>query len=308
MNLNHIKGLVLTTPNEDFNSAYTRDNNNLVEVVISHSSPLVNKKIKDTNFRAQYNSVIVAVRKKNQQISSGIGNIFIKPGDTLLLLTGKDFMKSWANSRHFYLVSDVNISESSRPEKAKIIIPTLIGVIILASLQILPILKAALIGIIVLVITKSITTSEVKRAIDWGILILIASAIGIAKAVEEAGLPMLITNLLNFDKPVNLLILCFLIYLLTLILTEMISNIAAAALMFPIVFSIASQLGYNPELFAIIIAIAASCSFITPIGYQTNLLVFGPGGYKFTDFFKVGFPLSILCMVITVLLAVFFWG
>jgi di/tricarboxylate transporter len=88
----------------------------------------------------------------------------------------------------------------------------------------------------------------------------------------------------------------------------MISNIAAAALMFPIVFSIASQFGYNPELFAIIIAIAASCSFITPIGYQTNLLVFGPGGYKFTDFFKVGFPLSILCMVITVLLAVFFWG
>ncbi|WP_332694892.1 SLC13 family permease [Halalkalibacter lacteus] len=308
MNLNNIKGLKLTAPNEDLNSAYKRYDNNLVEVVISHSSPLVNKKIKDTNFRAQYNSVIVAARKKNQQISSGIGNITIKPGDTLLLLTGKDFMKSWANSRHFYLVSDVNASESSRPEKAKIIIPTLFGVIILASLQILPILKAALIGIIVLVVTKSITTSEVKRAIDWGILILISSAIGIAKAVEEAGLPMLITNLLNFEKPVNLLILCFVFYFLTLILTEMISNIAAAALMFPIVFSIATQFGYNPELFAIIIAIAASCSFITPIGYQTNLLVFGPGGYKFTDFFKVGFPLSILCMLITVFLAVFIWG
>jgi di/tricarboxylate transporter len=88
----------------------------------------------------------------------------------------------------------------------------------------------------------------------------------------------------------------------------MISNIAAAALMFPIVFSIATQFGYNPELFAMIIAIAASCSFITPIGYQTNLLVYGPGGYKFTDFFKVGLPLSILCMCITVFLTVLIWG
>jgi di/tricarboxylate transporter len=308
MNLQHVKGLILTTPTEDLNIANQHIDKNLVEVVVSHSSPLVNQKIKNTNFRAQYNSVIVAVRKKSQQFSSGIGNIVIKPGDSLLLLTGKDFMKSWANSRHFYLVSDINTSDSSRPEKAKIIIPTLIGVILLASLQLLPILHAGLVGIIVLIVTKSITTSEVKKAVDWGILILIASAIGIANAVERAGLPMIITNLLDFEKSINLLLLCFLIYFFTLIITEMISNIAAAALMFPIVFSIATQFGYNPELFAMIIAIAASCSFITPIGYQTNLLVYGPGGYKFTDFFKVGLPLSILCMCITVFLTVLIWG
>ncbi|WP_078430372.1 SLC13 family permease [Alkalihalobacterium alkalinitrilicum] len=143
---------------------------------------------------------------------------------------------------------------------------------------------------------------------DWGILILIASAIGIAKAVENTGLPTLITNLLNFENQINLIVLSFIIYLVTLVLTEIISNIAAAALMFPIGFSLAVQLGYNPELFAIVISIAASCSFITPIGYQTNLLVYGPGGYRFTDFFKVGFPLSILCMVVTVFLSVFIWG
>ncbi|MFC0562381.1 SLC13 family permease [Halalkalibacter alkalisediminis] len=308
MNLNQVKGLILTTPNEDLNLVDKRFDKKLVEVVISHSSPLVNQKIKETNFRAQYNSVIVAVRKKNQQISSGIGNIIIKPGDTLLLLTGKDFIKSWSNSRHFYLVSGVETSESSQPEKAKIIIPTLLGVIVLASLQLLPILKAALVGIIILAVTKSITASEAKKTIDWGILILIASAIGIANAVEQVGLPMLITNLLDFEKPVNIILLCFFIYLATLIMTEMISNIAAAALMFPIAIPIATQFGYNPELFAIIIAIASSCSFITPIGYQTNLLVYGPGGYKFTDFFKVGLPLSLLCMFITVYLAVFIWG
>nr|WP_274379470.1 SLC13 family permease [Alkalihalobacterium alkalinitrilicum] len=139
-------------------------------------------------------------------------------------------------------------------------------------------------------------------------LILIASAIGIAKAVENTGLPTLITNLLNFENQINLIVLSFIIYLVTLVLTEIISNIAAAALMFPIGFSLAVQLGYNPELFAIVISIAASCSFITPIGYQTNLLVYGPGGYRFTDFFKVGFPLSILCMVVTVFLSVFIWG
>ncbi|MFC0470065.1 SLC13 family permease [Halalkalibacter kiskunsagensis] len=308
MNLQQIKGLILTTPTEDLTIANKHNDNNLIEVVISHSSPLVNQKIKDTNFRAQYNSVIVAVRKKSQQISSGIGNIVIKPGDSLLLLTGKDFMKSWSNSRHFYLVSDINTPDISRPKKAKIIIPTLIGVILLASLQLLPILHASLIGIIVLIVTKSITASEMKKSIDWGILILIASAIGIAKAVETAKIPMIITNLLDFEKSVNLILLCFLIYFFTLILTEMISNIAAAALMFPIVFSIATQFGYNPELFSMIIAIAASCSFITPIGYQTNLLVYGPGGYKFTDFFKVGLPLSILCMCITVFLSVYIWG
>ncbi len=139
-------------------------------------------------------------------------------------------------------------------------------------------------------------------------MILIASAIGIAKAVENTGLPTLITNLLNFENQINLIVLSFIIYLVTLVLTEIISNIAAAALMFPIGFSLAVQLGYNPELFAIVISIAASCSFITPIGYQTNLLVYGPGGYRFTDFFKVGFPLSILCMVVTVFLSVFIWG
>ncbi|MFA9556959.1 SLC13 family permease [Evansella sp. AB-rgal1] len=308
LKLNLIKGLKLNTPNEDFHSAYKHLERNLVEVVISHSSPLVNKKIKDTNFRAQYNSVIVAIRKKTRQITTGIGNVVIKPGDTLLLLTGKDFIKSWSNSRHFYLVSAVETSESSQPEKAKIIIPTIIGVISLASLQLLPILQSALIGIIILTLSKSITASEAKKAIDWGMLILIASAIGVANAVEIAGLPILLTNLFNFEKPVNIMYLCFLIYLATLIMTEIISNIAAAALMFPIAISIASQSGHNPELFAIIIAIAASCSFITPIGYQTNLLVYGPGGYKFSDFFKVGLPLSLLCMFITVFLAVLFWG
>jgi di/tricarboxylate transporter len=308
MNLNQLKGLILTTPNDNISIVPNRTDQNLVEVVISHSSPLVNQKIKNTNFRAQYNSVIVAIRKKNQRISSGIGNIIIKPGDTFLLLTGKDFIKSWANSRHFYVVSGVETSESSQPEKAKVIIPTILVVIALASLQLLPILHAALIGICILTLTKSITASEIKKSIDWGILILIASAIGIANAVEEVGLSLLITNLLDFKKPINILIICFLTYLATLIMTEMISNIAAAALMFPISMSIATQFGYNLELLAVIIAIAASCSFITPIGYQTNLLVYGPGGYKFTDFFKVGLPLSLLCMFITVFLAVFFWG
>ncbi|WP_158211743.1 cation:proton antiporter regulatory subunit [Alkalihalobacterium alkalinitrilicum] len=143
-------------------SVYKRYNSNLVEVVVSHSSPLINKKIKNSNFRAQYNAAIVAIRRKNQQISSGIGNIIIKPGDTLLLLTGKDFLKSWSNSRDFYLVSGIETEEPIGPDKTKIIIPTLIGVIALASFQLLSILQAALLGMIILTVTKSITTTEAK--------------------------------------------------------------------------------------------------------------------------------------------------
>ncbi|WP_209125531.1 SLC13 family permease [Alkalihalobacillus sp. BA299] len=308
LKLLHLKGIELTTLNEEVEPVYKPNTSNLVEVVVSHSSPLIRKKIKDSNFRAQYNSAIVAIRRNNQQISTGIGNIVIKPGDTLLLLEGKDFINSWSNSRDFYLVSGIQTDETTVTAKSKVIIPTLVVVIALASLQLLSIFEAALLGMIILTVTKSITAVEVKNAIDWGILVLIASAIGIAKAVENAGLPTLITNLLNLANPMNVIILCFIIYLVTLILTELISNIAAAALMFPIGFSLAVQLGYNPELFAIIIAIAASCSFMTPIGYQTNLLVYGPGDYRFSDFFKVGFPLSLLCMIVTVFIAVFIWG
>ncbi|WP_216828255.1 SLC13 family permease [Alkalihalobacterium elongatum] len=304
----NLKGLELPTVKEETGSMSEHYKSNLVEVVVSHSSPLVKKKIKNSNFRAQYNSAIVAIRRNNQQITTGIGNMTIKPGDTLLLLAGKDFIKTWSNSRDFYLVSGVETEEPISSGKSKIIIPTIIGVIALAAFQIVSILQAALMGMIILTITKSITTSEAKKAVDWGILVLIASAIGIAKAVENAGLPTLLTSLLNFENPINLIILCFLLYFSTLVLTEIISNIAAAALIFPIGYSLAIQLGYNPELFSMIIAIAASCSFITPIGYQTNLLVYGPGGYRFTDFFRVGFPLSLLCMITTVLLTVFIWG
>ncbi|MEB1806289.1 MAG: SLC13 family permease [Bacillaceae bacterium] len=306
--LKKIEGLKLTTSNEGLEDVYERFNSNLVEVVISHSSPLLNKKVKQTNFRARYNAAIVAIRRNNQQITTGIGNMVIKTGDTMLLLTGKDFIKTWSDSRDFYVVSDLQADEPISNHKTKIIITTLIGVITLASFQIIPILQSALLGCIVLIITKCITTSEIKKAIDWGILVLIASAIGIANAVEIVGLPSVLTNFLSFSPSINLIVVCFMVYLSTVILTEIISNIAAAALMFPIGLSIASQLGIGPELFSIIIAIASSCSFITPIGYQTNLLVYGPGGYKFIDFVKVGFPLSILCMVVTVLLSVFIWG
>ncbi|OIJ18608.1 hypothetical protein BKP45_19115 [Anaerobacillus alkalidiazotrophicus] len=281
----------------------------LIEVIVSDSSPLIDKKIKESYFRSKYNAAIVAVQRKNKKITSSIGNIIVKPGDTLLLITGKDFVKTWSKSEDFYLISPIHYQEPYQPLKIKIITSVLIGVILLASLQILSILHAALIGVMILFVTKSVSVSDAQKALNWNVLILMSSSIGIGAAFEKAGLASIIATFFSQTHAiVGLFGIAILYYLTTTILTEIINNIAAATLMFPIGFSLALDLGADPLVFAMITAISASCSFITPIGYQTNLIVYGPGGYRFTDYVKVGLPLSLLCMLITVTIAILSWG
>ncbi|OIJ10622.1 hypothetical protein BKP37_17765 [Anaerobacillus alkalilacustris] len=281
----------------------------LIEVIVSDSSPLIDKKIKESHFRSKYNAAIVAVQRKQKKITSSIGNFIVRPGDTLLLLTGEDFIKTWSTSEDFYLISPVDYQKPNYPNKIYIINSVLIGVILFASFQLLSILHAALIGVIILFLTKSVSVSDAKKAINWNVLVLMSSSIGIGAAFEKAGLASTIATFFSQTHTiVGLFGIAILYYVTTTILTEIINNIAAATLMFPIGFSLATELGADPLLFAMITAISASCSFITPIGYQTNLIVYGPGGYRFTDYVKVGIPLSLLCMIITVTIAVLYWG
>ncbi|MGM0876138.1 MAG: SLC13 family permease [Bacillota bacterium] len=306
--LENIKGLKLWAEEDELPTKYHKGNMTFIEVVISHSSPLVEKKIKDSNFRAKYNAAIVAISRNNKQIMSGIGNTKLKPGDALLLITGKDFQNRWSNSKDFYLVSNLSL-EAISPHQIKVVFTVLIGIISLISFGILPIFKAALLGVLTLIVTKSIQPSELRKAIDWSVLILMASSIGIGTAVEKTGLAEIVASLItSLGVTFGLFGIAFLIYFITSILTEMINNLASAAFMFPIGFSVSETVGYDPKLLAIIIAVSASCSFITPIGYQTNLIVYGPGGYRFSDYIKVGLPLSILCMITTVWIASALWG
>jgi di/tricarboxylate transporter len=300
-------GLRLCTENKH-EKVLTSKHASLYEVVISSNSPLIYKKIKDVNFRSKYNAAIVSVKRKNKQMISGIGNIPLQPGDTLLLLAKQDFIHSWKDSDDFFLISPVHQPQNQIKWKNSLILAILVGVILSSSFQFLSIYKLSLIATVIFFIANIVNVSDAKRAINWNILILMASSIGIGAAVEKTGLAAFIASfLINIQNSLGLIGILVVYYLVTLIMTELLNNLATAALMFPIGYSIALQLSLDPVMFAMITAIAASCSFLTPIGYQTNLLVYGPGGYKFTDYIKVGLPLSLICMAITILIASIKW-
>ncbi|MFG6150054.1 SLC13 family permease [Halobacillus sp. B23F22_1] len=190
-----------------------------------------------------------------------------------------------------------------------IVLLVLTAMIFSVTFHFLSIVKAALAGVILLLVTKSIRASEAKEAVNWSVVILMASAMGIGKAMENSGLTELFTTAMMQIYPfIGLAGITFLLYLATMLLTEISHNIAAAVMMFPVGQTMAEQIEIEPKMFALVIAISASCSFITPIGYQTNMIVYDAGGYQFKDFSRVGFGLSLLCALCTVGLALLIWG
>jgi di/tricarboxylate transporter len=306
--LQQIKGLRLET-GSDFSLEDLKNGSvQLIEAVVSHNSILVHKSIRKSNFRSRFDAAVVAVHRNHERIQSKVGDIVLKPGDTLLLLVGNDFAKRWAQSNDFYVISPIEVPNLVEPKKSKIIVISLIGMILLAALNVLSIFKAALIAVGVLIVTKCITPEETKKFVHFNVLLLIASSFGIGVALEKTGAADLIaSHIVNIPNGISMLGILVIIYLLTNILTEIITNSAAAVIMFPIAVSTASLLGTDPLPFIITITIAATASFITPIGYQTNLIVYGPGGYKFTDYLKVGFPLTLLYMLVTVSIVNIVW-
>ncbi|MED4080660.1 SLC13 family permease [Halalkalibacterium halodurans] len=284
------------------------ENHALVEVVVSSTSSLVSKKINETNFREKYEAAIVAVQRKHKKIRSRIGDVVIKPGDTLLLLTGKHFLSRWSDSDDFYVLSPIKKIAVRPVYERRIVIGVLLMIVLGSAFQLLSIFKLCLIGVAILIFSNVLTMADVKKAINWNVIILMGSSIGIGTAVEKTGLAALLAGGISFvQTAVGLAGILVMFFIVTLILTEIISNLATAAFMFPIGYSISLQLQLDPSMLAMVTAIAASCSFLSPIGYQTNLLVYGPGGYKFTDYVKVGLPLTILCMIVTIGLSMYKW-
>lgn len=280
----------------------------LYEVTIPSSSSLIDKRIKDIHFRSKYHAVILGVKRKGNVISSGVGNEVVRQGDTLILLANKKFPTIWGDSDDFYLMAPSTKDKSKRMREKRILIGILLFILFMAIFQILPIYKLALLSTTLLILTNMINIAEALKSINWKVIILMGSSIGIGKAVESTGLAYYISLLLlKLENIFGFIGILILYYLLTTLLTEVLNNLATAALMFPIGFALSDALALDPMIFAMITAIAASCSFLTPIGYQTNMLVYGPGGYKFTDFIKAGFPLSIICMLLTVFLACMKW-
>lgn len=282
--------------------------NNLCEAVVSEDSPLVGSTIRDANFRTRYGAAVVAVHRRGRRLSGKIGDIEVRAGDTLLLESSPGFVRAYRNSADFYLISEVPESAPLRYDKAVPALLILVTLIALVTAEVLPMVTAALLAAFAVVLLGCLSIGEMRGSVDMSVLVLIAAALGVSKALEKTGVAAGIASVLvEVGAQVGPMGVLATVYLCTLIFTEFLSNAAAAALVFPVALAAAQQLGVDARPFAIAITIAASAAFASPIGYQTHLMVYGPGGYKFADFLKIGIPLDILVGLIAMTVIPFFW-
>ena len=306
LDLHRLRGLQPAT-NQVFKLDTPRSHRCLIEAVVSNTCPLLNKTIREGQFRTRYNAVVLAVARNGERLQGKIGSICLKAGDTLLLEANPEFLSRQRISRDFYLVNGIPDSEPIRHEKAPLAMIILAGMVLIASLGFMSMLKAAILASVVMIATGCCSSIRALRNIEWSVLLVIGSALSIGKALESTGAASAIaTNMIQFSGD-NPWLALTIIYIVTNLLTEIITNNAAAALVFPIALALSQNLGVSFMPFAIAIMIGASASFSTPIGYQTNLMIYGPGGYKFTDFMRIGIPLNILFCLITVTLTPFFY-
>jgi di/tricarboxylate transporter len=278
------------------------------EAVVSTSSPLAGKNVRESNFRGRYNGVIIAIHRSGERIRRKIGDIVLHPGDTLLVLAPIDFFNKWYHSRDFYLVSSP-LKVDSRPLRQKWTAGlVLIGMVTLMVLNIVPLIVAAGLAAITLILTKSISRSEAEEMIDWRVLVVIGAAFGIAVAIKNSGVAAFLANqIVQLGKNFGTFgVLCG-VYFLTSLYNTIISSNATAALFFPIAISSAAAIGADAHPFALAVAISAAASFASPISYQTNLMVYGPGRYKFTDYLTFGIPLQLLIGILAVTLLYFLY-
>ncbi len=279
----------------------------LVEAVVSEACPLVGRSIRAGRFRERYQAAVIAVARGGRQLPGKIGDIVLRPGDTLLLETHPSFLERQRDARDFYLVSGVEDSAPPQHEKAWLALPILIGMVGLATTPWVSMLNAALLAAIALIVTRCMDLGEAIRNINWNVLLVIGAALGIGQAMDNSGAAVAISSqvmAMTADRP---LLTLAAIYLLTLVATELITNNAAAVLIFPVAMAAAESLGVSATPFVIAIMIAASAAFATPIGYQTNLMVFGPGAYRFTDYLRFGLPLNLIVMTLALLIIPRVW-
>ncbi len=280
----------------------------LVEAVVSPSCPLVGRTIREGQFRSTYGAVVIAVARDGERLQIKIGDIVLQPGDTLLVEAGQAFIDRQRTNRHFYLVSEVTGSTPPRHDKAWIACTVLAAMVLAAALELVPMVAAALVAAGAVVGLRCISSTEARRSIEWESLLLIAASFGLARAIEKTGLAEMVAHSTIAAGGDNPYVVLAALYLVTMLFTELMSNNAAAVLTFPIAWQTAADLGVNPMPFVMAVTVAASCGFATPMGYQTNLMIYGPGGYKFSDYMRFGGPLNLLVMALTVALAPLIWS
>tara|TARA_R110002124_G_scaffold205710_3_gene372250 strand:- start:9643 stop:11412 length:1770 start_codon:yes stop_codon:yes gene_type:complete len=306
IDIQEFSGLKLAT-NQIFKLNSPRRERILVEAVVSPSNAIVARTIRESGFRDRYNAVVLAVSRSGERLSQKVGDIKIQVGDTLLLEAHPKFLKQYRNSNDFYLISSIDDSSPTTYDGAFLSVSVLIGMVILAGTGILSMLQASFLAAAAMIALKCTRYSAALESIDWRVLIAIGSSLGLGASLESTGAALVFADGLFGFAGNNPILALALTYVSTWLLTEMITNNAAAVLVFPIALSLASEMGLQFMPFAIAIIMGASASFSTPIGYQTNLMIYGPGGYRYSDYLKIGIPLNLIVGLISVSLIPLIW-
>ncbi|MBW4461203.1 MAG: SLC13 family permease [Nodosilinea sp. WJT8-NPBG4] len=280
----------------------------IAEVLILSNSRLVGSTLKEMRFRQRYNATVLAIRRGEDLVRDRMGKVPLRFGD-LLLVQGPQSSFTGLQTTRELLVLEQREAEGLRVDKAWIAIAIILGVIVVAALNWAPILVTALMGVMAMVITGCLKPGEIYGSVRWDVIFLLAGLIPLGTAMENSGTTdWLAQRLAAIGGGASGIVLLIIFYLVTNLLTELLSNNAAVILMIPIAAGVATSLELNPMAFIFTVTFAASNSYITPIGYQTNTMVYGPGGYKFFDFTRVGLPLNLILTVITPLLIAWLYG
>jgi len=285
------------------------NSSHLSEIVISHNSGLHNKTVKESNFRSKYDAAIVAVHRNGEKLSGKIGDIILKAGDVLLVLAGVDFQQRTQGNQAFYTISEYKPEKAPDVWKVLLIIAGLLASISLSIVEVLPLFTGLCITLGMALLLNVVPFTEIRKGIDLNLILLIAMGLAFGKAMINTGLAERLANNLGVVlTPIGLIGTLAGIFLITNLLSAYITNKAAAAIVLPVSVAIASNFSVGVTPFVLIVAFGAAASFITPIGYQTNLMVYGPGGYSFKDFFKIGLPLTILYMIGSAVILAYQYG
>ena len=306
VDLQKIRGL-LPAPDQLFKLDAPRSNRTLVEAVVSDTCPLVGQTIREGRFRSHYNAVVIAVSRNGQRIDRKVGDIALHTGDTLLLEAAPGFAEQQRNRRDFYLVSSVDDSTPPRHDRAPLALVILGIMVLCVTTNWLTMVQAALVAGTLMILTRCCTASGARRSVDWQVLLLIGAALGIGRAMQETKLDQVITEqLLAITGDSKFGALCI-VYVLTVVLANLITAKAGAVLMLPLALAASAGVHTDVMPFAMAVMIGAATSMATPLVYPTHLMVYGPGGYRFTDYLRVGVPLHLLLGVVTLWLIPMIW-
>ena len=288
----------------------------MVEGVVGPSSSLISKSLSDASFRTRFNITILALHRRGKNLSTQIDGIRLQPSDTLLLLGTEESIERLRKSEEVILLDQPPLPVSNMKKKAPIVLSVLLGIIVIATLGILPISVVAIVGVSILLATGCVKPSEAYQSVEWNILILIYGMLALGVTMQSTGVSSMIASLvgqlgMGFIHPSwHAIAVLIALYLITAILTEVLSNNATIVIMAPIALELAYQMGMGVEharAYVLTTCIAASASFVTPIGYQTNTFVYTVGGYRFRDFMKIGIFFNLIYFIGTILLVSMIW-